>query len=360
MRVFIKTFGCQANIADSEAMAGILKERKFKLTDSEEEADAIVVNTCSVKNKTQSKILHYLRKYSGKKKLFIGGCLIKTIDVRKAIPFVEAVFDTNNITKIAEILENKKDYFSSVKENRIGLPVVRYRNEIGIINISQGCLNKCTFCATKLSRGNLKSYRIGDIKRAVENAVSEGCKIIYLTSQDNGCYGFDIGTNLPELLKEVVAVEGDFKFRVGMMNPWHLRKILQDLLKVYESDKIIKFLHIPVQSGSERGLKEMFRSGSLKEFRNAVLKFREKFPQITIATDIILGYPTETEMDFEQTLELIKETKPQVVNMSAFSSRQGTLASKLKQLPSEIVKQRTRRLNELYWKYRELTKIQHD
>ena len=223
MKIFIKTYGCQANINDSELLAGRLLREGNEIVDNESEADKIIVNTCSVKNKTQSKILHYISEIENKpgkrkREIEVGGCLVKTRDLNSKFPDIK-IIDTINTNKLDS-----------------NIPILRHNNELAIIQISQGCLNSCTFCATKLARGNLKSYRIGDIKRQVEKAVSEGCKIIYLTSQDNGCYGRDIKTNLPELLNQLTSIEGNFKIRVGMMNPWHLRKILPQLINAYKSE----------------------------------------------------------------------------------------------------------------------------
>jgi len=350
-KVFIKIYGCQANIADSETISGILKENNFEIIDNEKDADFIIINSCSVKNKTQSKIFDYIKKNKNKK-IIVGGCLTKTVDLRKKFPELYGIFDTNSITQILNIIKNKKDIFSDEKENRILVPVGRAKKEIAIINISQGCLNNCSFCATKLARGNLNSYRIGEIKRAIENAVKEGYKGIYLTSQDNGCYGFDIKTNLPELLQEISSVEGEFIIRLGMMNPWHLREIFPKLLETYENKKIMKFIHIPIQSGSEKVLRDMGRNEeSVKIFKKIISEFRKKFPDGTIATDVIVGYPIETEEDFKKTYELISETKPEVLNISKFSPRPKTRASKLKQLPSEIIKKRAKVLNDLYKDY---------
>ncbi len=336
MKIFIKTYGCQANINDSEILAGSLIAKGHTIVSSENQADKIIVNTCAVKNKTQSKILHYLKKYQDKN-MEIGGCLPKSFDLKKRFPQAK-IIDTINTEKL-----NK--------------PILRTHKETAIIQICQGCLNSCTFCATKPARGTLKSYEIGAIKRQFQTAVNQGAKKIYLTSQDNGAYGQDIGSSLPELLEELVSISGNYQIRIGMMNPWHLRKIFQSLLKVMESEKIQKFLHIPVQSGSERVLKHMKRIHSAKEFEEFVKIFRSKFPfsnfpKSTIATDIIVGYPTETDEDFQQTIELIKKTHPDVLNISSFSSRPRTPASKLKQLPSEKIKQRTKQLDDLYQSYR--------
>src|SRR3989344_5156155 len=346
MKIFIKTYGCQANINDSELLAGRLLREGNEIVDNESEADKIIVNTCSVKNKTQSKILHYISEIENKpgkrkREIEVGGCLVKTRDLNSKFPDIK-IIDTINTNKLDS-----------------NIPILRHNNELAIIQISQGCLNSCTFCATKLARGNLKSYRIGDIKRQVEKAVSEGCKIIYLTSQDNGCYGRDIKTNLPELLNELISIEteGNFKIRVGMMNPWHLRKILPQLIDSYKSEKIQKFIHIPVQSGSEKVLRDMKRIHTVNEFKKIAEEFRntfprEKFPDSTIATDVIVGFPSETDDDFQHTINLVAKIKPEVLNISAFSSRPRTPASKLKQLSSEVIKQRTKMLNELYLSYR--------
>lgn len=331
MKIFIKTYGCQANINDSEVLAGNLKKKGHILVDDEEKADKIIVNTCSVKNKTQSKIIHYINLHSDKQ-IEIGGCLPKTIDLKKRFPNA-GIIDTINT-------------------NKLNTNIIRTNKEIGILQISQGCLNYCTFCATKLARGNLKSFRIGDIKRQFEKLINDGCSTIYLTSQDNGAYGKDIKSSLPELIKELLTINGDYKIRIGMMNPWHLRKINKKLMELFKDRRIQPFLHIPVQSGSEKVLKDMKRIHTVKEFRETVYMFRKEIPDIDIATDIIVGYPTETEQDFINTYNLINEINPEIINIAAFSSRPKTKAAQLKQLPTEIVKERTKKLNDLYLSYR--------
>ncbi|MFA5019591.1 MAG: radical SAM protein [Candidatus Pacearchaeota archaeon] len=334
-KIFIKTYGCQANINDSEIMAALFS-RKYQIADSENSADIIFINSCAVKNKTQSKILDYIKKHKDKK-IIVGGCLVKTLDIKKQFPKVKTI-DTINL-------------------QRLGKELIRNKKNIAIIQISQGCMNNCTYCATRLAKGKLKSYPIKKIKLELKKAVDEEIKTIYITSQDNGCYGKDTETNLVELLRELIKVERDYKIRIGMSNPQYVVKYLDELLSVMENKKIIKFLHIPVQSGSNKVLKDMKRGHSSEDFVIIVNKFRKKFPRqkfpdSTIATDIIVGYPTETEDDFQKTLNLIKNTKPEVLNISAFSSRAGTPASRLKQLSSEIIKQRTKKLNDIYREYR--------
>ena len=222
--------------------------------------------------------------------------------------------------------------------------------EVQPIVISSGCLNACSYCATKLAKGTVKSYPIDCIVNAVKYAAEHGAKKILLTATDTSVYGFDIGTNLAELLKEVVKIKGDFKIRVGMMNPQHIKPFLNELVEVYKNPKIIKFVHIPVQAGSNRVLKDMRRGYTVEEFKEIVKKFRKEIPNITISTDIICGFPTETEEDFEKTIELVKEIKPEVVNISKFYPRPNTEAKKMKQLPTSVIKERSRKLSEVYQK----------
>jgi MiaB-like tRNA modifying enzyme len=341
MKLFIKTYGCQANINDSEILAAKFRKRGNVIVKSESEADTILVNSCSVKNKTQSKILYYINQHYPSKKIVVAGCLINTLDLKNQFPKIK-ILDTLNLKRLSQ-------------------PLLRKDKEIAIIQISRGCLNECAYCATKLAKKSLKSYPIKEIRFELERAVKEGCRKIYLTSQDNGCYGFDLKgkqkTNLAGLLNELTKVEGDYKIRVGMANPQYIKKFLPQLIQSFKSSKVQKFIHIPVQSGSDNVLKEMKRGHTPEDFEKIAIAFRKAFPRSkfkdsTIATDIIVGYPTESEHDFNKTLELMKRVKPEVLNISAFSSRPRTNASKLKQLPSEIIKNRMVRLNDLYKDYK--------
>jgi MiaB/RimO family radical SAM methylthiotransferase len=232
--------------------------------------------------------------------------------------------------------------------DKVGLPSLRINKIVGIVQISSGCLSDCSFCQTKLAKGDLRSYRIGDIAREVKISVGEGCKEIWLTSTDNGCYGFDIKTDLVDLLDALATVSGNFKIRVGMMNPMYLPRFSGRLIKTYlEIDKLFKFLHIPVQSGSERILRRMKRGHTAMTFRRIVDSFRKHIPEITVATDIIVGFPSESEEDFQSTLDLIQETKPDIVNASKFSPRPGTLASRFPRINSSVVKRRTNELHKI-------------
>jgi len=230
---------------------------------------------------------------------------------------------------------------------KVNLPRIRLNPVVSIIEISSGCLSECSFCQTKLAKGTLKSYRIGEIVRQVEDDLAANCKEIWLTSTDNGCYGLDMKTDLVDLLEKCSNIEGEYKIRVGMMNPMYVPRFLDRLIHLYQhNDKLFKFLHMPVQSGSEKILRKMKRGHTAKIFLDVVKELRKKIPEITIATDIITGFPSESERDFEETLSLIEECQPDVVNSSRFSPRPGTVASKYPRLNTKIVKERSTRLHQ--------------
>ncbi len=335
MKVFIKTYGCTFNQRDGQAIAGVLTKAGFTIS-SEKEAEIIVVNTCGVKTVTQDKIINYIK--SLKKTTFVGGCLTKMIDFSKLNVHI---FDTNTISQLPnQIKKNIKENLSNEKENHLKLPVIE-TNDLQIIPIAEGCLGNCNYCSVKFARGNLKSYSIEDIVNSIH------AKKILLTSQDNGCYGLDINTNLIELLKNILSLKQDFQIRIGMMNPEHVIKMLLELIEVYKDSRVIKFIHIPVQSGSNKVLKEMNRRYKVEQFKNIVKKFRKSLPDICISTDIIVGYPTETEEDFLETKRLLEELNLEIVNLSRFAPRPKTAASKLKPLPTEAMKERSKVLSRI-------------
>jgi MiaB/RimO family radical SAM methylthiotransferase len=210
-------------------------------------------------------------------------------------------------------------------------------------------MSECSFCQTKLAKGQITSYRIGDILRAIENDTRDGCREVWLSSTDNGCYGFDLGTDIIELLRKCESIAGDFRIRIGKMNPMYMGHLKGRLLSLFEeSRRIYRFLHIPVQSGSERILRSMKRGHTVKMFKGVVESFRDKCPDITIGTDIIVGFPGETERDFEKTLQLISESKPDIVNCSRYSARPGTAACLLEgRLATKVAKDRSARVYEL-------------
>ncbi|MEC8530102.1 MAG: tRNA (N(6)-L-threonylcarbamoyladenosine(37)-C(2))-methylthiotransferase, partial [Thermoproteota archaeon] len=261
----------------------------------------------------------------------------------------------NSIGKTLQVIQSTLDGRKTVAledtdVSKVGLPKIRLNPAVGIVEIASGCMSECTFCQTKISKGDLQSYRVGDIVRQVKTELAEGCCEVWLTSTDNGCYGFDINSDLPELVDTVSQIPEKFFMRVGMMNPMYMPRIREGLLKSFESSKVFKFLHVPVQSGSDKVLNDMKRGHTAKTFRDVAQQFRDKFGKFTISTDIIVGFPTETEEDFQMTMQLLEETRPDIGNLSRYSPRPGTDAAEMPQIDMTEMKRRSKLAYELICK----------
>jgi MiaB-like tRNA modifying enzyme len=351
-KIWVESYGCSASFADAEMISGLIVNGGHTLADNSRDADLNLIVTCSVKDATANKMVNRIKRLKSRP-LVVAGCLAKAEpkSVEKFSPNA-SLLGPNSIGKTLQVIDNtllgkRKVELEDTDTTKTGLPKVRLNPIVGIVEIASGCMSECTFCQTKLARGDLQSYRLGDIVRQVSYEIKDGCKEIWLTSTDNGCYGLDIGTNLPELVSKVSDIPQEFMIRVGMMNPMYMPKIKSDLLKSFENDKVFKFLHVPVQSGSDKVLHEMKRGHTAGTFRDVVKRFRSKFPRFTISTDIIVGFPGETKQDFESTVELITETRPDVVNLSKYSQRPGTPAAERIQIPVAEVKNRSKELFDL-------------
>jgi MiaB-like tRNA modifying enzyme len=351
-KIFVEAYGCSASFSDSEMISGLILNGGHTLVDNSSESDLNIVVTCSVKDATANKMIHRIKSLKTKP-LVVAGCLPKAekLTVEK---FSEnaSMLGPNSLGKTLQVIDStlKGTKLIALEDSdlsKIGLPKVRLNPVVGIVEIASGCMSECTFCQTKLSKGDLTSYRIGDIVRQIETEINDGCKEIWLTSTDNGCYGFDINTDLPSLIDTVVDIPEDFKVRVGMMNPMYMARIRENLIKSFDNDKVYKFLHIPVQSGSNDVLNDMKRGHTMETFRDVVKKARDKFPEFTISTDVIVGFPSETQEDFEKTVNLLKETRPDVVNLSKYSARPGTEAAEWEQIDVSEVKKRSKEIFEL-------------
>ncbi|HEX5457722.1 MAG TPA: tRNA (N(6)-L-threonylcarbamoyladenosine(37)-C(2))-methylthiotransferase [Candidatus Nitrosotalea sp.] len=346
-KIWVEAYGCSASFADSEMISGLIVNGGHSLAESEKDSDLSVIVTCSVKDVTAHKMVHRIKKLRSNP-LVVAGCLPKAeqATVEKFSPKA-SLLGPNSLGKTLEVIRSTLDGIKKIElddtdVSKVGLPKVRLNPAVGIIEIASGCMSECTFCQTKIAKGDLQSYRVGDIVRQVRHEIEDGCVEIWLTSTDNGCYGLDIGSSLPELVQTVSEIEHDFMLRVGMMNPMYLPRIKGNLLKSFENDKVFKFLHIPVQSGSDKVLKDMKRVHTSKIFHDANSEFRKRFDRFTIATDIIVGFPTETEEDFAKTVDLINKTRPDIVNLSRYSARSGTKASQMKQIDVDVIKHRSK------------------
>ncbi len=351
MRVHIITYGCSNNKAESQIMTGLLRKQGNQLVDNIDDADAIVLNTCSVKSTTEQKILHNIstiHKKNPDKRIVVAGCMPEAEyeKVKEIAPFA-SLLSTHHIDKIEEALRTKTEFMGKAKLTKVTLPKAsgEYPN---IIPISSGCLSSCSFCSTKIAKGHLVSYPAAKITMEIARAKEEGQKEFWLTCQDCGCYGFDDNTNMAQLIQKITkCVRGQYFLRIGMMNPEHTKIILPELIEAYKNNHVFKFLHIPIQSGSQGILDVMRRGHKVEDFVEIIEKFREEFPDITIWTDIIVGFPGETKEDFAKSLSLLRKIKPDFTNISSYSVRPNTQASKMKQIPTHVKKERTRKVSEI-------------
>ena len=338
MRVYVETYGCAANQGDASIIQGILLDRGHELVDSFEKADAIVMLTCTVIDTTQQRMLNRIRKLNKNEKIFVvAGCMASAQpDLIKDVAKNALLLPPRYIHCISDLLEGRESFYYMPKANLPRKIEIRLN-----IPISEGCLYNCSYCITKKARGKLTSFPLKELVKDAKKAIEKGCKEIRLTSQDTASYGMDTGESLAGLVNEIADIEGEFRIRIGMMHPLSAYKILDDLIEAYKNKKVYKFLHLPLQSASPKILKAMQRGYDLSLFEEIVGEFRKKIDG-SIATDIIVAFPGEDEKDFEMTKEAIENIKPDVTNVTRFSPRPGTKAWKMKRLPTQIAKERSK------------------
>ena len=356
-RIYIKTFGCSHNASDSEYMAGILSSEGYEIVPSLESSDLAIINSCTVKSPSQAAFLNsVIKSKSFNKKIIVGGCVPQAERNLKGLENCSIV-GVSQIDKIDYIVKetlegNTVRLLENKKLPSLLLPKIRRNKFIEIIPISQGCLGSCTYCKTKQARGKLISYPIEHIVQACKNAWENNAKELWITSEDTGVYGRDIGTNLPNLLVEILKdIPEDVMIRIGMANPPYILEHVNNMIKILNHPNVYSFIHIPVQSGSNAVLDKMLREYTIEEFNFLCDKFIEGVPNITIATDIICGFPTETKENFEETLNLVEKYKFPVINISQFYPRPGTVAAKWKKIDTKEVHNRSKTLAELFGSY---------
>ncbi len=342
MNYAIKTYGCKLNQAETGNLKKVLRDLNHV---KPENAELIIINSCGIINKTERKILKEIKKWKSRnKKVMITGCLPSINEnVEKE---VDIAMKGNN----PEIFRLKLSELCSLKSDvRKKISTIRKKESASvIIPASTGCLGSCSYCSAKIARGKLNSYPAKEIVKVVREELKKGAKEIQLTSQDLGVYGIDLEkTSLINLVEKILRIDNDFKLKLGMMNPGHIKESMNEFLSLFKDDRLYKFLHIPVQSGSISTLKKMNRNHSVVDFVEIADSIRDQHKDFLLATDIIVGFPGETEKDFKKTIELIKRTRPHIINITRYSERKGTPASKLKDMPSKIKKERSRKLTEL-------------
>jgi len=347
MNIYLETYGCTANKSDEAIIRGLLQKQNCTFVDSIEDADQLILLTCTVIGTTEQRMLSRLRAFKKTRKpIIVTGCMPTVqADLILSIAPEATLLLPHYIHYITEIMAQKKPAFTTTKKT---LYPKTYTGVIAPLSIAEGCNLACSYCITHLTRGTLRSFPIDEIVVDVRTALSQGCKEIQLTAQDTASYGLDTRTNLGALLSHVVQVPGEYRLRVGMMNPLTLKKHIPEILPMFAHPKLYRFLHLPVQSGDNDILRKMKRGYTIDEFLDIVSRFRTTYPDITLSTDIIVGFPTETDHQFQRTLQLIKDVKPDITNITRFSARPSTAAKTMKgRVPTDIVKIRSSQLAEL-------------
>ena len=369
MKYIIVTYGCQMNVHESEKLAYICEKMGYELTDRREEADLIIFNTCAIREGAEDRVfgnvgaLKKLKKKRPNIIIAVCGCMTQKEQtanyILKTFPFVDIVIGTFN-------LPNFEYYINAVKKGRQlellaegdpdeSVPYKRTSGENAWVNIMQGCNNFCTYCIVPYVRGREKSRSEENILKEIREIVAEGkYKKITLLGQNVNSYGNDLktGENFARLLKKICEIPGDFKLTFMTSHPKDLTDEVIDV--VASEDKILKDIHLPAQSGNNRILKLMNRKYTREKYLEIIHKIREKIPNARITSDFIVGFPTETEEEFEDTMSLVREVKFDGIFAFMYSPREGTVAAQMEGQIDEKVKKR--RVNALLKLEKEIQK----
>ena len=360
-KYFITTYGCQLNVHESEKLAGVLEELGFTHTEQMAEAKIIIYNTCAIREGAEDRALGNigsLKKFKQKNKdviLIVCGCMTQQKEnaqkLKNMFPFIDIILGTSNLHEFKSILlnfikEHKKicninDDFNLTSEN---MPLYRTSGENAWVNIMQGCNNFCSYCIVPYVRGRERSRPLKDIIQEIKHIIKENkYKKITLLGQNVNSYGNDLKENefqekptFAKLLKEICSLEGDFKLTFMTSHPKDLTSDVIDVIA--NNDKMLKEIHLPIQSGSNKILKLMNRNYSVEKYLSIINEIKEKIPNVRLSTDIIVGFPQETDEDFNETLELLKKVKYDNVFAFMYSKRSGTPASVMEGQVDEKVK----------------------
>ncbi|MCQ2085527.1 MAG: tRNA (N(6)-L-threonylcarbamoyladenosine(37)-C(2))-methylthiotransferase [archaeon] len=341
MKYYVESYGCTMNFGEGDELSERMDSLGYLRASSADEADIVILNTCTVVETTEKRMIKRMNELKAAgKEVIVTGCMAKAQPSRVMIRLPDSLIIPP---------EEYDGFYDKVAEKYgCGTPInVVESSTTAIIPIAQGCRGNCTYCITRFARGALRSYPPEQIKQRFDKLVDRGVKEILITAQDTGCYGMDIGTDLGELIRLLLTKEGDYMIRIGMMNPNNLRPVLASVMDAFRDDRVYKFLHIPVQSGSDAVLDRMRRHYTAEDFFSLVADIRSYYPDLSIATDIIAGFPAETEEDHAKSVELIRKLRADTVNITRFSPRPGTVAFKMPQLNGRFLKERSQELTEV-------------
>lgn len=360
MKYFIVTYGCQMNVHESEKLAGILENLGYQPCEKREEADIIVFNTCAIREGAEDRVfgnVGNLKKLKKKNKdliIAVCGCMTQKQDSAQKLlntfPFVDIVLGTFNMTKLGYFIEavKKGRQIEILDEGEIDevLPYKRTSGDNAWVNIMQGCNNFCTYCIVPYVKGREKSRKEENILKEIKEILKEGkYKKITLLGQNVNSYGKDLNpeVSFSKLLKDICALDGDFTLSFMTSHPKDLTDDVIDTIA--KEDKIEKYIHLPAQSGNNRILKLMNRKYTREKYLEIINKIRAKIPNCRITSDFIVGFPSETEEEFNDTLSLVEQVKYDSIFAFMFSSRSGTVAEKMDgQIPESEKKRRVNKL----------------
>ena len=361
-KYFIITYGCQMNEHDSEKLAGMLEAIDYHKAEEVEEADIILINTCTIRENAELRVfgkvgeLKRLKENNPDLIIGVGGCMMQSEKAVRHLyekhPQVDLIFGTHNIHHVPDLIkriEKERSRIVEVWDEEEGLipdlPSVRESDFKAWVSIIQGCNNFCTYCVVPYVRGRERSRPFKDIINEVEKLVAEGVKEITLLGQNVNSYGKDFKENIDfaYLLQELDKIPALYRLRYMTSHP---RDFSFKLIQVIKDTKAVcEHFHLPIQSGSNRILKKMNRGYSREKYLELVNKIRQEVPEAAITTDIIVGFPGETEEDFQETIDLVKEVRFDSAFTFIYSPRTGTPASKMEeQIPEDIKKERLSRL----------------
>lgn len=359
LKYYIETYGCQMNEHDSEKIAGMLVKCGYTKADSKQDADFILFNTCCVREHAELRtfgnvgFIKELKQLNPRLILGVCGCMMQQKDVAdklyKRFPFVDLIFGTHELKNfpfmLEKVLDNERIINISEMDGEVieGLPVERTPGFSTFVNIMYGCNNFCTYCIVPYVRGRERSRRAEDVVNEVREVVALGYKEVTLLGQNVNSYYSD-GVNFPKLLEMVNAVPGLTRLRFMTSHPKDLSdELIEAMAKL---DKVGKHIHLPVQSGSDEILRRMNRRYTSSQYLELVSKLRSKVKDVEITTDIIVGFPGETEEDFEATCDIVRKVGYSNAYTFAYSPREGTIAAKMPdQIAQEVKKQRLNKLN---------------
>jgi MiaB-like tRNA modifying enzyme len=343
MRYFVESYGCTMNYGEGVSISDKFRMLGHTPAENAENADIVVLNTCTVIDTTEKKMIERISELKRmNKEIIVTGCMAdvqrKRISIRLPDSLIIAPGSYDSVSeKVRERYGCGTDDIGKGNGTNFDTRVT------AIIPIAQGCLGDCAYCITKFARGSLQSYPVPEIEKQFKAALERGCKEILITAQDTACYGSDTGTSLPDLIEKLLSTDGEYRIRVGMMNPESLDPILDRLMDVMDDGRVYRFVHVPVQSGSDDVLIRMNRRYTVSQFIGMTERMRSRHPDISISTDLMTGFPGETDGDHEKSLELIRIVSPDTVNVTRFSARPGTEAASMDgQVHGRTSKERSR------------------